>query len=354
MAPPGPPGRPTMADVAARAGVSKATVSLALRGAPGPSAASVDRIRQAAAELGYRTHRAASTLALRRTRLLGITLAVRNTFHAELAEHLQEAAEDTGYQVLLGPVTRRGGERAAVDALVDSRCEALLLLGPELPPADLAALDAATPLVLLGRRVGGLDVVRTPDDAGVALAVDHLVALGHRDVAHVSGGSGSIAAERRAGFAAAVAAAGPGAQARVLEAEFSEEAGADAGRRLLDAGLPVTAVVAANDRVALGLLDVMARAGVDVPGRLSVVGYDDSPLARLGHVQLTSVSQDPAAQAREAVRLALERLDGGRGDDGGRAEPVDVLIPPRLVVRATTGPRAAPVQVRRPHNGESM
>jgi DNA-binding LacI/PurR family transcriptional regulator len=187
-------------------------------------------------------------------------------------------------------------------------------------------------VVLVGRRAGGLDAVRTPDDVGVALAVDHLVRLGHRDVAHVSGGSGSIAAERRAGFAAAVAAAGLGDRARVLEADFSEEGGADAGRRLVDAGLPVTAVVAANDRVALGLLDVMARAGVDVPGRLSVVGYDDSPLARLGHVQLTSVSQEPAAQAREAVRAALERLDGDR------REPVDVVVPPRLAVRATTGP----------------
>ena len=322
--------RPTLADVAARAGVSAATASLALRGARGPAAASAERVRRAAADLGYRADRTASRLAARRTRLLGVTLSVRNTFHAELAEALQDAAEDAGYQVLLHPVTARRGERAAVEVLLDSRCEALLLLGPELRETDLAEVDARTPAVLVGRRVDGLDAVRADEAAGTALAVGHLADLGHRAVAHVSGGRGAIAAERRAGFLAAAAARGLGA--RVVEAAFSEEAGADAARRLLAADLPVTAVVAANDRVALGLLDALARAGVDVPGRVSVVGYDDSVLARLAHVRLTSVGQDPPAQAAAAVRAAVERLDGGRSD------PLDVVLAPRLAVRATTGP----------------
>ena len=334
MADPPPTGRrPTIKDVAARAGVSKGMVSLALRGAAGPSAETAARVLRAAEELGYRADRTASLLARRRTRLLGVTMTVRNAFHAELVEGVQAAAEAAGYEVVLSAVTRTRGERAAVETLLDSRCEAVLLLGPELPAADLAALDRRTPLVVVGRRTGrtDLDVVRSADDVGIALAVDHLVGLGHRDVVHVSGGAGDIARDRREGFVRAMTAHGIAERAHVLEAGFSEEAGAAAAHRLLTAHPGATAVVAASDRTALGLLDVLVRADVAVPGRISVVGYDDSALAQLGHVQLTSVSQDPAGQAQRAVQAAVERLDAGR------REHADVVLAPHLVVRRTTG-----------------
>jgi DNA-binding LacI/PurR family transcriptional regulator len=324
--------RPTLADVAKHAGVSPGTASLALRGARGPSADTAERVRRVADEVGYRPDRAASALAARRTRLLGVSLMIGNSFHAELAEALQDAAEEAGYELLLHQVTPRRGDLAAAEVLLASRCEALLLLGPEVPTAPLAALARRVPVVVLGRRAPGLDAVRADDVAGFALAVDHLVAQGHRELAHVSGGTGDIAAARRAGFLAAVAAHGLAGASRIVEGSFSEESGVVAARALLGDGLPTTAVVAANDRQAVGLLDALARAGVDVPGRISVVGYDDSPLARLAHVRLTSVGQDPVGQAREAVRAALERLDAGRTD------PVDVILAPRLVVRATTGP----------------
>ncbi|WP_328293048.1 LacI family transcriptional regulator [Kineococcus sp. NBC_00420] len=330
--------RPTIKDVAARAGVSKGMVSLALRGAPGPSAETAARVLRAAADLGYRADRAASSLALRRTRLLGITVAVRNAFHAELVEELQDAAEEAGYDVVLAAVTRTRGERAAVETLLDSRCEALLLLGPELPGAELMELRRRVPVVVLGRRPRladpgspGPDVVRASDEVGTRLLVEHLVGLGHRDLLHVSGGAGDIAADRRAGFEAAVEAAG--VRGRVVEGAFDEEGGAAATRRVLGGGWTGTAVVAASDRIALGVLDVLLRDGIAVPGRVSVTGYDDSLLARLGHVRLTSVSQDAAGQAACAVRAAVRRLDGE--DDPG---PADVVLVPRLVVRDTTGP----------------
>jgi len=328
------PGRPTIKDVAARAGVSKGMVSLALRGAPGPSVQTAARVLAAAEELGYRADRAASSLALRRTRLLGVTMSVRNAFHAELVEELQAVAEDAGYEVVLAAVTRTRGERAAVETLLDSRCEAVLLLGPELSAVELAELDVRTPVVVIGRRTGrdDLDVVRVGDDAGVALAVDHLVGLGHRDLLHVTGGPGEIARDRREGFLQAVARHGLADRARIVEGEFSEEAGQEAAAALLAGGWPTTGVVAANDRIALGVLDTFARAGQAVPQRFSVVGYDDSLLAQLTHVQLTSISQQPVEQARQAVRAALERLDAGR--TGQR----DVVLAPRLVVRRTSGP----------------
>ncbi len=183
-------------------------------------------------------------------------------------------------------------------------------------------------MVLVGRRAPGVDVVRADERVGTALVVEHLAGLGHRALVHVSGGDGEVARERRDGFLAAAAARGVAAS--VVEGAFGEDAGAAATGAVLRSG--ATGVLAANDRAAVGLLDALLREGVAVPGGLSVAGYDDSPLARLGHLRLTSVSQDPPGLAAAAVRTAVERLDGGR------AERVDVVIAPRLVVRGTTGP----------------
>jgi DNA-binding LacI/PurR family transcriptional regulator len=124
-------------------------------------------------------------------------------------------------------------------------------------------------------------------------------------------------------------------RARVLRGGDDEEAGARAARTLLDEPRPPTAVVAANDRSAIGLLDVFIRAGVRIPQDVSVVGYDDNELARLAHIDLTTVSQEAGTQARRAVAAALERLDGDRVD------PTEQVLTPRLVLRGTTAPPRA-------------
>jgi DNA-binding LacI/PurR family transcriptional regulator len=357
--------RPTIADVAARAGVSKALVSLALRGEPGPNPGTRERVLAAAAELGYRADRTASLLALRRTRQLGVVANVRNPFQAELVEDLQAAADALGYELALSPLTRTHGEPRAVETLLGLRCEALILLGPVAPARALAELARRLPVVSVGRRVraAGVDAVLAADDQGVRQAVDHLVALGHRDIVHVDGGRNTIAAVRRRGYRAAMEA--HGLEPRVIAGDLTERAGAEAAALLAggdagggaatggDAGggaatggdrrgaaggvaasLP-TAIIAVNDRCAVGVLDALRRAGVEVPGRVSLVGYDDSALAQIGHIDLTTVNQDAARQARLAVEAAVERLESGR--ERGRT----VVLPPRLVVRGTTAPPAA-------------
>src|SRR5690348_3073663 len=145
--------RPRLEDVAARVGVSTASVSLVLRGAPGPSAATRERVLAAAEELGYRPDRTASMLARRRRHLLGVLMDVRNAFHAEMVEEIHAAAEQRGYDLVLSTLTRSRGERRAVETLLDFRCEALILLGPEAPAATLAALDRELPVVSVGRRL---------------------------------------------------------------------------------------------------------------------------------------------------------------------------------------------------------
>src|SRR5215207_1327869 len=329
--------RPRLEDVAARVGMSPASVSMVLSNAPGPSAATRERVLEAAAELGYRPDRTASLLARRRTHLVGVQMVAGSAFHAELVEDLYEAAERQGYDVVLSAVTRTRDERRATETLVDFRSEALVLLGPVAPAAQLAALGRQLPVVVIGRRVAtdSVDVVRSADAEGVGQAVDHLVRLGHRSIAYVDGGRGAIAADRRRGYRTAMRRHGLAGHVRVLPGDHTEAAGARAARALLDegGGLP-TAVVAYNDHCALGLLDAFNRAGVGVPGAISVVGYDDSSLSRLAHVNLTTVSQDARRQAEHAVAAAVERLDHGRRAAG------EVVLAPHLVVRGTTGPPA--------------
>lgn len=326
-------GRPKLDDVAAAVGVSPASVSLVLRNAPGPSAQTRARVLEAAERLGYRPDRTASLLARRRSHLLGVLLDVRNPYHAELVAELHEAAERLGYDLVLSTVTPSRHEDRAIETLTDFRCEALILLGPEASTSRLAALGSQLPSIVVGRRTtaADVDVVRSADDRGVALAVDHLVGLGHRAIAFLDGGRGTIAYDRRRGYRTSMRRHGLADRIRVVPGDHTEASGSEAARELIASGLP-TAVVTFNDRVALGLLDALNRAGVDVPGEVSVVGYDDSPAARFAHVGLTSVSQDAELQARHAVAAAVERLDHQQA--GGH----EVVLEPRLVVRRTTRP----------------
>jgi DNA-binding LacI/PurR family transcriptional regulator len=331
---PGRQARPRLGDVAAEVGLSQASVSLVLRGAAGPSAATRERVLEAAARLGYRPDRAASLLARRRSRLIGVMLDIRSDYHGKLVEDIHEVAEQHGYDLVLSTVTRTRDERRAVETLLDSRCEALVLLGPDAPAAWLAALDRQLPVVVVGRPFpsAGVDVVRAADDVGVGLAIDHLVGLGHPDIAYIDGGAGEIAAGRRLGYGDAMRRHGLRDRVRVVPGDHTEEAGIRAAAVLTGTAPRPTAVVTFNDRVAVGLLDALSRAGVTVPGDISVVGFDDSPLSRLAHVDLTTVSQSSHELTEHAVAAVVERLDGGR------TEHREVVLTPQLVVRSTTGP----------------
>ncbi|MGW3109265.1 LacI family DNA-binding transcriptional regulator [Streptomyces sp. NPDC001100] len=323
--------RPRLEDVAARVGVSTASVSLVLRGVAGPSERTRQRVLKAAADLGYQVDRTASLLASRRTRMLGVMVDVHSPFHAELVEHLHSAAEEVGYDLVLSTQTRTRDERTAIETLLAFRSEALILLGPTAPVDTLAALDGKAPVIVVGRRIeeGELDVVRTADDDGVGQIVDRLVVLGHREITYVDGGKGVIATDRRRGYRTAMRRHGLGAHIKVLRGDNTEAAGERAARQLLDADQLPTAVVAFNDQSAIGVLAALARAGVSVPGEVSVVGYDDDRLSRLSCFDLTTVSQGAEAQARYAVAAAVERLDQGR------TEPREVVLAPHLVVRRT-------------------
>jgi DNA-binding LacI/PurR family transcriptional regulator len=331
--------RPTMQDIADHVGVSKALVSLVFRNAPGPSAETRKRVLAAADELGYRVNRAAALMTARRSHLIGVMANIRSTFHAELVEDIVAEADRYGYEVVLGAVTPTHAEPAVIETLLSFRCEALILLGPEIGDAAVTELARRVPVVVVGRRMSGstVDVVRTADGRGIGQVVDHLVELGHRRISHLSGGGGTIPADRRAGYVRAMKRHGLSDAIDIVDGDFTERSGMLAAQELLRRRRRPTAVCAANDQSAIGLLDQLLRAGVDVPGDIAVAGYDDSVLARLAHIDLTTVSQEPRQQAERAVRAVVERLDENR------QERLDVLLEPRLVVRHTTAP-----EVRQP------
>jgi DNA-binding LacI/PurR family transcriptional regulator len=326
--------RPTLKDVAARAGVSRALASMVIRDVAGPSAASRARVLQAIDELGYRPDPAAQLLRRHRSRLLGVVFAVHDTFHADLVEYIYPAAERHQYEVVLGAVVPSRAAVQAIDALLSSRCEALITLGSTAGPDLLADLAGRLPVVTVGQPAKGVavDAIRTAEGEGVIQAVDHLVALGHRRIVHVDGGRKAGAAERRSGYRSAMRRHRLADQIRVIRGDHTEAAGGRAARTLLRENDLPTAILASNDRCAMGILDAFGRAGVRVPQDVSVVGYDDSQLSRLTHINLTTVRQDTARIAELAVSAVAERLDNGR------IESTDALLSPQLIVRETTGP----------------
>jgi DNA-binding LacI/PurR family transcriptional regulator len=307
--------------------------SMVIRGAPGPSAASRQSVLRAAADLDFRPDPTARTLRRQHSGLLGVLFTAGEPFHAELLETLYPSAEECGYEVVLSAVLATRTESRAVESLVASRCEGLILLGPVMDPVTLGALAARLPVAVVGRSAPevAVDSIHSAEAVGSAAAVDLLVSLGHERIAHVDGGRRPGSLERRRGYRAAMRRHGLQSLARVIAGDHVEEAGVRAARTLLaEPERRHTAVLAGNDRCAVGLLDTLRRAGVEVPGEISIIGYDDSRLARLPYIDLTSVQQDAQAMAR----LAVETV-GARLQHGGSVQ--EILLDPRLIVRSTTG-----------------
>jgi DNA-binding LacI/PurR family transcriptional regulator len=303
-----------------------------MREVAGASAQTRQRVLKAAAELGYRPDSRARLLARNRTQLLGVMFNTRGAFNTDLVEGIYGAAEPARHEVILSAVTPDRDERRALDTLLGYRCEALILIGPEIPSSALTELSSHRPVIVIGRQIGdtSIDVVRTSDDEGMRQAVSHLMSLGHQEILHIDGGHSRKSTVRRRGYRTAMRRYGLDDRARVLPGGRTVEAGAAAAALLLKKDTLPTAILAFDDDCALGLLDSFVRAGIAVPDDLSVVGYDDSRLARLPHINLTTIGQDANRMASLAVERALARLAGQEITDR------ELVLSPHLVVRSTT------------------
>ena len=327
---------PTMDDVAREAGVSRALVSLVVRESPNVSDERRRRVLAAAERLGYRPNAWARGLASRRTRTVGVVLnELHNPFYAEIMDGIDEGAATHGYRVLIGPAGRRSrGEEAALEAFLEQRTDGTILVGPRLPTERIVRAARLIPTVVVARgmRSSAVDSITNDESAGARLVVRHLVGLGHRAIAHVDGGTGAGARARRDGYRRAMREAGLAGAIRTVPGDYTDLAGVRAAERLLASRDLPTAIFAANDFVAVGLVNRLEDDGLRIPEDISVVGYDNTFLAALHHVSLTTVDQPRPEMGRRGFDALIERIDGLR------STPLHVRVTPSLVVRATTAP----------------
>jgi DNA-binding LacI/PurR family transcriptional regulator len=327
---------PTIRDVAERAGVSKSLVSLALRGSDQVRPEKRDAVLRAAQELGYRPNAAARSLSEQRTRTVGVLLNdLRNPWFVDLLDGLNSLLHANGLRMLLADarLNRRTGQDPA-DPLLDLGVDGLVVVGTLPDPAALGDVARRIPVVLAGSREPaptGVDVVAGDDERGARLAAEHLIGLGHRRIAHIAG-YGAVGELRRRSFEATMRRHGLADQVVVEPSDMTEEGGYRTTVRLLGRPDRPTAVFAVNDITAIGALSAAGELGLRVPHDLSVVGYDNTSIARLRHVWLTTVDNTSHDIGRRAARCLLERFEGTGG--AGRVQ----LATPALEIRGTTAP----------------
>jgi DNA-binding LacI/PurR family transcriptional regulator len=271
--------------------------------------------------------------------MLGVLLSdLRNPFFGEISSAILRRAREHSLEVVFSTGDRdRRLEEAAIDSMLELRADGLILAGTQVDEAVLERAAAEAPVVVLNRHLESAvcDSVTDDDFAGGRLATEHLVALGHQRIAHVDGGPGAGAAPRRRGYEQAMIDNDLGSELRIVEGSFTEEGGYHGARALLRERRRPTAIFAANDLAAVGVLSALDEAGVSVPEEVSIVGYDNSSLASLRHVSLTSVDQATARLGATAVDRLIERLEAGR------TVAVRDVTKPSLVTRRTTAPLRA-------------
>lgn len=327
----------TIRDVAAHAGVSKSVVSRVLRDEPNVSEERRTRVREAMAELGYRPNSIARGLSQSRSGTVGVVINdLRNPWYVDLLEGLATTFDAVDIAPLLvdARLDHRVG-RDTVETLLSRQVDGLVVVGTSDARVAVERAARSVPVVLAGTVEPDLptvDVAVDDDLVGARLATAHLLGLGHRRLAHLQG-PGVVGELRRKGFEDTVADAG--AVGVVDYSGMTEEGGYAAAARLLDSSDPPTAIVAFNDMACLGALSAADERGLSVPGDLSLIGYDDTQLAKLRHVSLTSVDNGNFTVGVQAAKMLLaraERLDAPRRT---------YRHTPDLVVRRTTSaPRA--------------
>lgn len=324
--------RATIEDVAARAGVSRAAVSKVLRDAYGVSDAMRERVTAAMAELNYRPSIAARAMR-GRTYTIGIELPdLANQFFTRIVRGATAALEGTPYQLILAPAETgsRLGYRA-LEALVDRQVDGLIAVSPRVDEDALERIAASVPLVMFGRldKSDRYDVVAGDDLGGARLALQHLFDLGHTRIAHLTLPKEDPNAPyphsgRLREYLAAMA--DRGLDAEVWHTDDGEEPSYRATREAIEQGTTATAVFAAHDELAFGVLRAVADTGAD----MSVIGYDDVAMASHPAISLTSVDQPGERMGARAVEMLLERI---AGRTAAAHEVFEVELKPRASTR---------------------
>lgn len=333
----------TIRDVAAHAGVSKSTVSKYLTSTPYVSQDARERIERAVDELGYRPNGSARALVGGQTRFIGVLVpSIANPYQADLLEGIEREAAPRQLGTLLAIADNdTSRERDLLSGLLKSGADGLVVTTAHAEDTEVAALRrAGIPVVLAGRHIEGddIDYVVIDNHRGATLAVDHLVALGHRRIAHIPGSLTVLDfAERAAGYEKALNRHGS-LTPQLLGGDRppSPEVGRAAVRSLLE--LPAdqrpTAVFAAADWIAVGVVAEAVRRGLHVPGDLSVIGFDNISVCDLATVPLSTIDARPEEVGRRAVARLADRIASGYG----HTTVLHGVLKPTLIERLSTGP----------------
>jgi LacI family transcriptional regulator len=324
----------TIRDVAERAEVSVASVSRVLNGAGPVTEATRQRVLEAVEALQYVPHSGARSLSTSRTNTVGVILPdLYGEYFSELIRGMDVAARALGYHLIVSSSHDDAAEASAAIRSMRGRVDGLIVLSPHVGAANLASgLAGRTPILLMNG--GGADAGRpsiiVDNHGGAVAAVEHLVALGRRRIAHIAGPAGNLDAEARmAGYMEAMAAAG--LPTWVIDGAFTKASGHAAGEALAALAERPDAVFAANDNMAVGAMLALQEAGLRVPEDVALVGFDDIPLAGLVRPGLTTLKIQIAETGRNAL-VRLVKLIGSAGDAACE------VIRPELVVRASTNP----------------
>ena len=325
---------PVMSDVGRLAGVSHQTVSRVINGSPRVRPETRARVLAAMRQLGYRPNPVARALVTGRSNTLGV-VSFDTTLYgpASTLFGIERAAHEAGYFIIVASLSAldRASVADAVERLRRHGVDGVLVIAPVEAAAD-ALLHTPTDVPLVSVEAGPPDdvpVVAVDQRAGAAAATGHLLELGHETVWHVAGPPEFLEAQQRLdGWSATLAAAGAGAPPP-LTGDWSARAGYDLGRRLIEVP-DVTAIFAANDQMALGVLRALHEAGRQIPREISIVGFDDIPEAQYFTPPLTTVRQDFGEVGRRSLQLLLQTIETGN------RVPAGPLVQPELVVRAST------------------
>lgn len=321
----------TIRDVAAKAGVSVATVSRVFNRKGPIREDTFDRVTAIAAEMRYVPDAAARSLSTRSTSTIGVVLPdLHGEFFSEVIRGIDIAARARGYHILVSSSHDDAQEMSAVLRALRGRVDGLIVMSPDVELGPLSrALTADTPAVLLNSATNARPTIRIDNYSGARGMTDHLIALGHRHIAFITGPERNAdAAERRRGYRDAIDATTSAKRAPIeIEGDFTEESGYRAVPRLLAMKPRPTAIFAANDAMAIGALRALREAHVAIPDEMALAGFDDIPMARYLTPQLTTVRVDIAELGRRAVEYLADSLAGGS------AAKKHGVIPTTLVVR---------------------
>jgi LacI family transcriptional regulator len=334
------PSRATIRDIARHAGVSVATVSRVINGRPDVAAETRESVLREVRAHNFTTNRSARALSIGRTGLAGFTVP---NAHAEYFTRILSGATEALYEqdmrVVLCPTLHlHEREVTLLDRLMHGTTDGAILLLPTETSDELSALQShGFPFVVADPRYpldGGIPAVSAANAAGARAATDHLLSLGHRRIALVTGERGWVASEERlVGYQTALATAGVLPTPELIaEGDFLMESGYAAANSLLDLPEPPTAIFASNDNMAVGVLHAARDRGLRVPADLSIVGVDDSGQTTIVTPSLTTVRQPLEELGRTAVSLLTRLIDGQR------VEALRVELATKLVVRDSTAP----------------